>query len=234
MRSGSATRSLRVMPDGCADLFVTTEGSVMVAGPATAFYDLRADNGSVLAGLRLRPGAAAAVLGRSASDVKDHQVAIDSVFGVAGSRLAENLFGTTTSRQRVMLLEDALAAYFGVVEPVVDQPVARAVEMLRIRPDQPVSSLASAVGLSERQLRRRFRAAVGYGPKRLGRIFRFQRLMDLIHAADDRMRWAELAIEAGYADQSHMINECLVLAGAPPTVLPDVSVLSNTGTADSP
>jgi hypothetical protein len=31
-----------------------------------------------------------------------------------------------------------------------------------------------------------------------------------------------------------MINECLLLAGAPPTVLPDVSVLSNTGKADSP
>jgi len=31
-----------------------------------------------------------------------------------------------------------------------------------------------------------------------------------------------LAIAAGYADQSHMINECLALAGGPPTALPGV------------
>src|ERR1700758_5645098 len=62
-RSGSAARSLRVMPDGCVDLFVSSSGDVMIAGPATTFYDLRPDKGCVLAGLRLRPGTAAAVLG---------------------------------------------------------------------------------------------------------------------------------------------------------------------------
>jgi len=41
-----------------------------------------------------------------------------------------------------------------------------------------------------------------------------------------------LAIAAGYADQSHMINECLALTGGPPTALP-VSVLSNTAQRQS-
>jgi Domain of unknown function (DUF6597) len=62
-RSGSPTRTLRVMPDGCVDLFVSSSGDVMIAGPATTFYDLRADNQSIFAGLRLRPGTAAAVVG---------------------------------------------------------------------------------------------------------------------------------------------------------------------------
>lgn len=34
LRSGSATPSIRVMPDGCVDVFVTADGEVMVAGPA--------------------------------------------------------------------------------------------------------------------------------------------------------------------------------------------------------
>jgi transcriptional regulator GlxA family with amidase domain len=91
-----------------------------------------------------------------------------------------------------------------------------------------VSALADEVGLSERQLRRRFEVAVGYGPKRLGRVFRFQRLLDLVHASHDRPHWSQVAIAAGYADQSHMINECVAFSGGPPTALP-VSVLSNTG-----
>jgi AraC-like DNA-binding protein len=237
VRSTATGDSLRVMPDGCVDLFVTAEGTIMVSGPATTFYDQCAGTEGVLAGLRLRAGAAAAVMGHPVSEVRDNLVPIDSMFGISASGLAEDVLAATASQQRVALLEAMLARYFTKVEPVVDKPVTLTVEMLRRRPASPVSGVASTVGLSERQLRRRFEAAVGYGPRRLGRIFRFQRLLDLIHAGDHRIRWAEVAIEAGYADQSHMINECLALAGTLPTALPgaaaqpglEMSVSSNTG-----
>jgi hypothetical protein len=104
VRSGSATRSLRVMPDGCVDLFVSSQGDVMLAGPATTFYDLRPDNGCVLAGLRLRPGAAAAVVGRPVSDFTEHRVHVDSIFGVHGCLMAEKVLAATTPSQRVMAL----------------------------------------------------------------------------------------------------------------------------------
>jgi AraC-like DNA-binding protein len=227
LRSGSATSSIRVIPDGCVDVFMTAQGDVMIAGPANTFYDLPTRDHDVLAGLRLRPGAAAAVIGRPANEFKDKRVPLDSAFGVAGSRIIESLLGATTPSQRMSLLADLVADYFADTDPVVDRPVTRAVAVLRTRPDQPVSALAAEIGLSERQLRRRFEAAVGYGPKRLGRVFRFQRLLDLVHASHGRAGWSQLAIAAGYADQSHMINECLALTGGPPTALP-VSVLSNT------
>jgi AraC-like DNA-binding protein len=232
LRSGSASPSIRVMPDGCVDVFVTADGDVMIAGPANTFYDLPAGDQDVLAGLRLRPGAAAAVIGCPASEFRNMRVPLNSAFGVAGSRTAESLLGATTPSQRMSLLADLVTDYFADVDPVVDRPVARAVAMLRAQPDRPVSALADDVGLSERQLRRRFEAAVGYGPKRLGRVFRFQRLLDLIHTSHGRTGWSQLAIAAGYADQAHMINECLVLTGGPPTALP-VSVLSNTGPGQS-
>jgi AraC-like DNA-binding protein len=222
LRSGLATPSIRVMPDGCVDVFVSADGDVMIAGPANTFYDMPAGDQDVLAGLRLRPGAATAVIGSPASEFTNMRVPLDSVFGVAGHRMAETLFGAITPTQRMSLLGDVVADYFATAEPMLDRPVARAVEVLRTHPDRPVSTLACEVGLSERQLRRRFEVAVGYGPKRLGRVFRFQRLLDLIHASHDRPRWSQLAIAAGYADQSHMINECLALAGGPPTALPGV------------
>jgi AraC-like DNA-binding protein len=236
VRSNSAGAPLRVMPDGCVDVYVNAGGAVIISGPATTYYDQSADTGGVLAGLRLRPGAAAAVLSHPANELRDNQVAIDRLFGISASRLAEDMLAANTFQQRVMMLASTLESYFARVEPVVDQPVAHTIEMLRSHPTCSVSSVASTVGLSERQLRRRFEAAVGYGPKRLGRIFRFQRLLDLIHAGDHRIRWAELAIEVGYADQSHLINECLALAGIAPTALPgataqprvELSVSSNT------
>jgi AraC-like DNA-binding protein len=232
LRSGLATPSLRVMPDGCVDVFITTDGNVMISGPANTFYDMPTSNRDVLAGLRLRPGVAAAVIGSPASEFTDMRVPLDSAFGVAGRRMADHLLEAVTPTQRISLLGGLVLDYFATVEPALDRPVVRAVSVLRSDPDTPVSALADEVGLSERQLRRRFEVAVGYGPKRLGRVFRFQRLLDLIHASHDGPRWSQLALAAGYADQSHMINECVALAGRPPTTLP-VSVSSNTGAAQS-
>ncbi|BBZ51565.1 helix-turn-helix transcriptional regulator [Mycobacterium heidelbergense] len=222
------------MPDGCVDLFVGSRGDVMIAGPATTFYDLPPDTGCVLAGLRLRPGAAAALIGPPASEFTDRRVLLDSIFGVRGTLMAEMVLAATTPSQRVAALEDLLAGYLAGAEPLVDTAVTRAIGIMRRHPGRPVSSLAAAVDLSERQLRRRFETAVGYGPKRFGRILRFQRLLDLIHTRGARARWAELAIEANYADQPHMINECLALAGVSPVALPrGVSVSSNTTPGDA-
>jgi AraC-like DNA-binding protein len=237
-RSGSPTRSLRVMPDGCVDLFVSCHGDVMIAGPATTFYDLRADKECMFAGLRLRPGTAAAVVGRPVNEFTDRQVPVDSLFGVRGHLMAEKAFAATTPSQRVAALQDVLIGHLIDSESLIDTAVTQAIGMLQRRPDPPVSSLAAAVGLSERQLRRRFEAAVGYGPKRFSRILRFQRLLDMIHTRGVRVRWAELAIEARYSDQPHMINECVALAGMPPAALPrgaqDVSVSSNTAPGEMP
>lgn len=219
LRRGSSTRSIRVMPDGCVDVFVTADGGVMIAGPAHTYFDVPAGDRDVLAGLRLLPGAAAAVIGCPASEFINQRCPLDSVFGVAGSWIVDSVLGATTPRQRVARLEDALVTYFARINPVADRAVARAVSVLRLRPEQPVSALADEIGLSERQLRRRFESAVGYGPKRLGRVFRFQHLLDSIHASRGRTEWSQWAVEAGYADQSHMINDCVALTGESPTAL---------------
>jgi hypothetical protein len=81
-RSGSAARPLRVLPDGCVDLFVSSLGDVMIGGPATGFYDLRSDEECMFVGLRLRPGAAAAAVGGPVNEFTDSRVPLDSVFAV--------------------------------------------------------------------------------------------------------------------------------------------------------
>jgi AAA+ lid domain/ATPase family associated with various cellular activities (AAA) len=134
LRSGSATPSIRVIPDGCADVFVTAQGDVMIAGPANTFYDMPAGGDDVLAGLRLRPGAAAAVIGCPASEFRDMRVPLDSVFGIAGSRLAENLREATNPGQRMSRLAGLVAALLTEldgIEPLRDVVVVGATN----RPD---------------------------------------------------------------------------------------------------
>jgi AraC-like DNA-binding protein len=60
-----------------------------------------------------------------------------------------------------------------------------------------------------------FRDQLGAPPKRLGRVFRLQRAIKLI-GQSNQPRWAELALDCGYFDQSHMIREFRQLAGCTP------------------
>ena len=94
-----------------------------------------------------------------------------------------------------------------------DAAIAEAVRRLA-DPRTRVEALAGDLGLSERQLRRRFDAAAGYGPKTLQRVLRFRRFLA---TADGDL--ARAALDAGYADQSHLTRECTRLAGRPPGAL---------------
>lgn len=65
------------MPDGRVDVFVTADGDVMISGPASTFYDMPACNRDVLAGLRLRPGVAAVVIGSPATEFTNMRVRLE-------------------------------------------------------------------------------------------------------------------------------------------------------------
>ena len=87
-------------------------------------------------------------------------------------------------------------------------------------PGSRVGSISRTLGMSERQLLRRFKAAVGYGPKTLDRVLRFQRFLASARAVrrgDENL--AGIAAELGYADQAHLTRECVELAGLTPRQL---------------
>jgi len=75
--------------------------------------------------------------------------------------------------------------------------------------------LAALVGLSARQLQRRFTAATGLTLKTYARIRRMRWVIG--HLLDGKpTSWASVAATVGFADQSHLITEFRRLAGAPP------------------
>ena len=77
--------------------------------------------------------------------------------------------------------------------------------------------LSRESGYSERHLRRRLVASTGHNPRKLARIGRMQALL----AAGRGESWARTAVEFGYYDESHMINDIRALAGATPQMLLD-------------
>jgi AraC-like DNA-binding protein len=205
----------RILPDGSLDLVHMEDGRLIVAGPDTAAATARRRPGSVTVGLRFLPGAAPAVLGVAAEELRDRRVPVEAVWGRHGAELAERLEQAGSLEARLAVLAGAVADRLPDA-PAPDRLVAAAVQRLRRDPHALVADVADELALSERQLRRRFHVSVGYGPKMLARVMRLQRLLALAPGHDGL---AELALSAGYADQAHMTVECTRLAGLPPAAL---------------
>jgi AraC-like DNA-binding protein len=194
----------RVVPDACVDLIWLGE-RLSIAGPDITARVVTLAPGSRLVGVRLRPGTAGPVLGLPASELRDASPDAADVLGrdVAAALLDELAAGSDPHAvlRRAMRLR-------GVAEP---DPLVRAAVIALGRPRARVGEVAGELGVSGRQLQRRVCDAVGYGPKTLARVLRFRRLQALAPAP-----LAELALDAGYADQAHMTAEVTRLAGISP------------------
>jgi transcriptional regulator GlxA family with amidase domain len=98
----------------------------------------------------------------------------------------------------------------------IDQAVGAAIGWLARDANGHVQPLSDRIGLSSRQLQRRFCSAVGYGPKIFHSILRFQRVLYLASREHNDITLADLALQAGYADQAHMSREVRRFSGTPP------------------
>jgi AraC-like DNA-binding protein len=207
-----------VLPDGCIDIVWFRGSPPFVAGPMT--QPIMASAASFTLGMRFRPGHATSFLQRNlpADMLLNVDVPLSELWrDGSAERLWHDLEATSTAEQAVMLLSNAVVKQ-RVTES--DPLVSAAVRHLHRRPAAPVSELGDKLGVSERQLLRRFTQAVGYGPKVLGRVLRFQRFMSLL-TNPRATNWdlATLAAESGYADHAHLTRECARLAGQVPSLL---------------
>jgi AraC-like DNA-binding protein len=208
-----------VFPDACVDV-VAMGDEVLLAGPATRSTTLRLQPGTVTVGVRFRTGAAPALLGSGAAELRDVDVALDELWDRAGAELASRVREAPRWQARLEVMVAGLLARLGQARTL--DPVGTGIAgMLAQRPGRPLTVLAQDVALSERQLRRRVEEAVGYPPRLLARVLRFQRFLRIAREAGPVRDLARLAAEAGYADQAHLTRECRDLGGLPPAALLD-------------
>ena len=193
-----------VLPDACSDVIWTQGRGTHVAGPDTAAQTTSLAAGETLVGIRFHPGAGGGALGLPLDELRDQRV--DAVDVDAAYDLDPGLAPADVVRRMLAVAATRPA------DPLVGE-AARVLAAQR----RAVPSLAADLGVSERQLRRRFHAAVGYGPKTLARVLRFRRVVALVDQG--RTDLAGVAVDAGYADQAHLTRECTRIAGMSPATL---------------
>jgi AraC-like DNA-binding protein len=225
----------RVLPDGCMELIVhlgeafvsvsdagrrTRQAAGLLVGMLTRPIALEAPGGAIdTMGVRFRPGGAYAFVASPLAELADGAVALDDLWGAPGRRLVEQLGAARDDVARVAIVARELTAR--LVRAEHDRLVGCVVQSLvRSAGRASVSQVAMAVGVTPRHLQRRFQDRVGVGPKVLARILRFQNTLRY-RTASTPVEWARVAVECGYADQSHLIREYTALAGETPASLLD-------------
>ena len=168
-------------------------------------------------GIRFHPARGPAFLGRPASILTDKLTPLKQVASALDQAFS-TLFtagwnpesvAARASLDQLLLKQLASSSH-------ADKAVCEVVNRLTYSESAPsVAELARQLGLSSRQVQRRFLAAVGVPPKQFLRVFRFARLWQMATISPPET-WAALAADHGYADQAHMVREFRSFGVEPP------------------
>lgn len=208
----------RVLPDACMDIILVNDDPPVVVGPWTESFLVRLPAGTSILGARLHPGRAPSLLGLPAAEVLNQSVPLLTVPGGLRNARFDSVLTQKNAAVRPCMLAEALITSLKFAAQM-DETVVASISWLGCHPGARIEDLSRRAGISNRQLQRRFINAVGYGPKMLQSVLRFQRLLKIAKGAGAQQSLAELAADAGYADQAHMTRECQRFAGIQPTAL---------------
>jgi AraC-like DNA-binding protein len=203
-------------PEGCPDLH---RPPALVVGARSMYEIVDTSDMADLIGLVFSPGGFPLFASDAAHQFSNQTVALESIWGSDTQVLRDHLREISSPQGRLSCLEEFLSRRFR--SQVDRRPRAPQVQFaLRYFAHNPsiasVHETARQIGWSERRFSQVFREEVGLTPKVWCCIQRFQQAVRQLHAGAD-IRWAELALDCGYYDQSHFANEFRAFSGVDAT-----------------
>jgi AraC-like DNA-binding protein len=233
---GDCLRHERILPSGTVELVVNlredrvqidgtvhsvrgrTLSGVAVSGTYSEAFIINAMQHAAMLGVHFAPAGASAVLGVPAGEFADAHVDLADMWGAAAVReLRERLCAAATHQERFHYLEQVLSDR---LRSPGRRHSAVAIALECFGPSgmgASVREVARQAGLSHRRFLTVFTAEVGLPPKLFCRIRRFGHACALAQGRE-RLDWAQVAVECGFFDQSHFVNEFKTLVGVTPSV----------------
>jgi AraC-like DNA-binding protein len=214
-----------VMPDGCPEWIVhagdefarSVDGrwrkqpKSFLAGTLSRPWVLLAGVRVRTLGIRFKPGAVCSLFDIDMTGTADSEVDLRKLSDSRVNELADSVLKARTARAMVSSAERGLLA---LVPSRLRPPKTRkAVDRIRSQRGRGrVEALARAVGMSRRSLERAFQRELGVSPKQYIRIVRLNAALAGLKESE-RGRLVDVAVDAGYFDESHLSREFKSLTG---------------------
>ena len=212
VQTGATPVTHRVLPDNCIDILCQDQQDASFAvGMMTAPIAVVSSGLVQTVAARFKPGAAARFFQLPLCELNDGRSELQQLWGrELAARLGDALWSAPLSdAQRVAILQDYLLQRLRAGPPLrpagVAQHAIAAIEGAHgvVR----VDGLARQLGVSRQHLALQFRQQVGIGPKLFARICRFRAASEGLQRLAAQPDWAQVALEYGYFDQSHLIHD---------------------------
>ncbi|MDY6911826.1 MAG: helix-turn-helix domain-containing protein [Chloroflexota bacterium] len=211
----------RIIPDGCVNLiFDLADPSGQygfVTGPVRQAQFVPMVDHVQLIGIRFFPGSALHFMAAQLQVITGRSAPLDAILGYTDTQLiSEQLAQEPSIEKKVSILEHYIARHLKEDIPV-DSTLNNAMHFIYAsKGNIRISDLAKRLQVSHRQLDRKFNTWLGMSPKAFCRIVRFQSALKVLPGAlaED---FISIALESGYYDQSHFIQEFHSLYGLSPS-----------------
>ena len=192
---------------------VFENGAATVSGVHTGRYTRTLEGRSFAFGVKFTPGGFRPFLNRAASTLANKTVPASQIFGTEINGIQCT---ASTEDERTQ----AACAFLLARKPEPDPAVAhinQIVESILRTPDlKTVDDLCAHTKIGKRTLQRLFNEYVGATPKWVIRRYRLHELVERCHSGE-KLDYAQLALDLGYFDQAHLINDFRSIVGFSPT-----------------
>jgi AraC-like DNA-binding protein len=193
---------------------VVEPGSIAAWGVHTGRWTRTLEGRSQAFGVKFRPGAFRALLGRAVAAIADASIQADALFGADAAALAGVLghdddrdaaaIASAFLRERLPAIDEAALLAGRIVDSIADD-----IEL------HSADELARRFDMNLRALQRLFNEFVGVGPKWVIKRYRMHEAVARVQAGQP-VSWAALAQDLGYFDQAHFIADFRKLVGRTP------------------
>lgn len=197
--------------------FTFTQYGNFVTGIHTGVYSYTISGKGTLYGTLFKPTRFYELYQQSLSELTNKEMPISTLFSGFDDTFMMRLSSVGDDAEAIKLIESAVAAIPRVSNTVLSELVDKITDYSIQNPDVPIAQIAKHFGISERSLHQHFHDTMGVGIKWVTVRDRLQKAMFIAAKSETKPNWTSVALELGYSDQSHFINDFKKIIGMSPS-----------------
>jgi AraC-like DNA-binding protein len=194
---------------------VFQQDATQIYGVTSGKFSRRLTGKGQVLGVKFRPGAFYPFVKSPISQFTDDAVCLEDVFGVDSATLEKAVLSVDDDARMVEQVESFLCDHLPerdenitLINQIVDHIIAD-------RSITKVDDVVTHFNMNKRTLQRLFNQYVGVNPKWVIQRYRLQDALEQL-ADGETDDCAQMALNLGYFDQAHFINDFKMLVGKPP------------------
>lgn len=222
---------MHILPDTCVELVVhfsdpykttfsdnsiSVQERSFVVAQMKSFMKIQSNGKTGLIAVRFSALGAYHFFGTPMKEFANGETGLINLWNDMAIEIEEKICLAKTTHQRSQIIQRYLQIQLfknGYVDKAIEFCIN---EIKQTNGQVSVEVLADKVGISNRQLVRRFDKCIGLSPKEFARITKFIGSLDMMNCFKNKSL-TEIAVEAGYYDQAHFIHDFKEFSGMTPT-----------------